>query len=449
MRRVLLITYHFPPSTAVGAVRPEKFARYLPDFGWEPAILTVKVKYCNARETSSVEEHWARAMIVRTRMLRSPSHYYRRLKSMLRIRQEKSDVGRSSSPWKRTNGWMQLRQSVSSLLSSPDEYAGWLPFALIMGMKVIRRKGIGILMTSGPPHSVHLIGACLSKLAGIPWVADFRDPYLDSNYLRQATGEEDISRKLARRLETWFMSRATFILTTTKRYTELLQFRYPLDKQKMFTVPNGFDLEEFAGIPREKEKKFTISYLGSLYWHRDPEPVLRALSELLGEKQISPSNLLVRFFVPPGEAGKRLSTVIAKYGLCDIVEIGPWLSRRYALEVMVRSHVLLLLAEDQPLCIAGKIYEYLWAGSDILAIIRDGATADLLRETGTGIAISPDDYLKLKMSIEALYMKYLAAGQHNKENSFIEGVPLARYSRQHLTEKLAGFLETASHNYGS
>jgi len=449
MRKLLLVTYHFPPDLAVGAIRPGTFAKYLSEVGWNLDVLTVDAGYYNKRSQSLSDGDCVGVTVTRTGMLRSPSHYYRIFQRILPTGKSQPHVGQPSTDQQKKSANSRLRRWISSLLSLPDEQGGWFPFAVIKGMNLIRRKGIDVIMTSGPPHSVHLIGACLTKLARIPWVADFRDPYLDSNYLRPAAGEEDIRRKLARRLETWFMSRATFILTTTKRYTELLQSRYPLDKHKMFTLPNGFDLEEFDGIPREKEKKFTISYLGSLYWHRDPELVLRALSELIGEKQINPSNVMVRFFVPPGEASKVLNAVIPKYGLCGIVETGPWLPRRYALEVMVRSHVLLLLAEDQPLSIPGKIYEYLGAGSEILAITRDGATADLLRETGTGIVVSPDDYLGVKAKIKGLYVKHLRADQHNRESSVVGNVPPTKYNRKCLTEELARFLEKASHGLGT
>ena len=113
---------------------------------------------------------------------------------------------------------------------------------------------------------------------------------------------------------------------------------------------------------------------------------------------------------------------------------------------MGRSHVLLLLAEDQPLMIPGKVYDYLSAGSDILAITRSGATADLLHKTGTGIVLPPDDHQKLKETINALYHKYLTAGQHNKNFSSVRNGPPPRYSQRRLASELAGLLEKT--NYG-
>lgn len=446
MRRVLLVTYHFPPDLAVGAIRPAAFSKYLSDAGWEVTVLTVKDKYHNRREKSSLDSRYTGALVTRTCMFRSPSYYYRKLKGIVRRDKGESHVGAPSRGRPRTKGQNQLRQWISALLSFPDEHVGWFPFAVVKGIQLARRKNIEIVMTSGPPHSVHMIGACLGKLARIPWIADFRDAFLDDYYPQGPADRGELCLGLALRLEAWFMSRSAFILTTTERFSVSLQTRYPIHKEKVFTLPNGYDPEDFVGISREKEKDFTISYLGTFYGPRNPKPMLCAVSELIQQKRLDPSRVVVRFIGHCNEAvGTTVEAMISDYGLGNNVQILPWLPRRQALEIMVRSHVLLLLAEDQPLEIPGKVYEYLAAGSDILAITSDGATADLLRETGIGVVISPDDHLELKMRVEALYQKYLTTNERNNKNSLIGTTSRIKYNRRHLTQELAHFLEQASH----
>jgi glycosyltransferase involved in cell wall biosynthesis len=442
MKKVLLVTYHFPPDPAVGAVRPAKFAKYLREVGWEPIVLTVKEKYYDGLDKSLLSDaNGMLPMVIRTGMLRNPSFYYRKLKRVLRMDQGTLNGKRSLSPKEEENSRIGIRQSISSFLSFPDEQAEWLPFALVSGMKVIRREGIGVLMTSGPPHSVHLIGACLSKISRIPWIADFRDPWSD-NCLDQPQDRLELSHRLALRLEAWLVSRAALAITTTERFALRLRSRFPEYQDKIVTIPNGYDPDEFSNIPRRKEKRFTISYVGSIYHNRNPEPVFHVLSELLQENVVDPNRLAIRFLGHCNQAaGKAMNLLISQYGLTGVVEVLPWLPRHQALEMMVRSHVLLLLAEDQPLQVPGKVYDYLGAGSDILAITGDGATADVFRETGAGVVVPPGDQQALKGTIRALYTRYLRSGQDDRDRSSLEDTPPTKYSRRHLTEVLVGHLE--------
>ncbi len=448
MKKILLVAYHFPPDTAVGAVRPAKFAKYLPEFGWEPVILSVKERYYAGLSRSESKKTGSILKVVRTTMFKNPSYYYRKLKRQLRIDQENNNASGPVDQIENGSTLSGLRARINFLLSFPDEQAGWLPFAVFQGLRLIHREKIAVLISSGPPHSVHLIGACLSKLTRIPWIADFRDPYLDDVFKDQPGIEKGFTGCLTRKLDSWFISKAATVLTTTDRFSACLRSRYPVHQQKIFTLPNGYDSDDFLKIRSEKEKDFTISYFGSLYERRDPEPVLRAISELIHEKLIDPGRLILRFIGSCEYVqGKTMSSLISKYGLNNNVKLLSWISRGDALELMVRTHVLLLLAENQPLAIPGKVYDYLATGSDILAITGDGATADILREIGTGIVVSPDDDQGLKAKIKTLYKKYLAECQHHSEDSSFVGNGLAtKYSRKYLTEELVRLLEAVGYS---
>lgn len=168
MKKILLEAYHFPPDAAVGTLRMAKFVTFLPDFGWEPIILTVKGKYCDVLTGLRWTLKSYPPKLIRTAMFRRPTYYFRKLKRSLLLDHVNSDVSQSHGSAKTRNSRMSFRQRINFLLSFPDEHAGWLPFALINGIELIRQEVIAILMTSGRPHSVHLIGACLSKLSRIP-----------------------------------------------------------------------------------------------------------------------------------------------------------------------------------------------------------------------------------------------------------------------------------------
>ncbi len=447
MKKVLLITYHFPPGSAVGGVRTAKFAKYLPQFGWKPIVLTVRNKFNSEQETMHPETDFKLPMVARTRMLNSPSYYHRTLKYLLHCNQRGSNITHPVSSSNSNAGGSNLRQLISWLLSFPDEQVGWLPFALVTGLNLVRTERITVIMTSGPPHSVHLIGACLNKLTGLPWIADFRDPYYKT-HLNQKNLEATVPQRLTRRLETWFVRRAAIVLTTTQRLTECLQARYSVHKEKVFTLPNGYDPEDYAGIRKGKENRFVISYLGTFYRNRNPEPLLRAIRELIAERKIDPTKVLVRFVGYQNENAERSAMeLVRQYGLSGIVDISSWLPRRRALEIMVQSHVLLLLAEDQPLQIPAKVYDYIGADSEILAVTGEGATSDLLREVGVGIVIPPDNNPVLKTAIKTNYQRYLNSMNQRKDCFLGKNSLPTKFNRRHLTRELAAHLDQTRQAY--
>lgn len=432
MKRILLVTHHFPPDTAVGGVRAAKFAKYLPQFGWEPVVLTVKESYYDVIDCSLSGNRRLSCPVIRCNFVRNPSHHYRKLK---RLFFGKSSIENVGSPANHdTSNKATLRDWLNALLAFPDEDTGWIPFAMLKGGKTIRRFGINSILSSGPPHSTHLLGAWLSKRARLPWIADFRDP------LFLPDKSNHVSLKLDYKLEAFVMAHASLVLTTTERLKNELARRHPAYGHKVYALPNGYDPDDFASVPRQKAKRFTISYLGTLYRNRDPEPVLCAVSRLIEKGLIARNRLMLRFVGDcENAAGKPMRALIDKYSLDGNVELSPWLPRESAFEVMMQSHVLLLLAENQALMVPAKVYDYLATGADILALTEDGATADLLRSTGKGAVLLPDDHRDIERSIENSYRKFLnnKTGSDNRESDSL----LKVYTRQHLTRVLVGVLE--------
>lgn len=439
MNPILFIVYHYPPDTAVGAVRPAQFAKYLPEFGWQPIILTVREHYYDLGDRSGAPPAAGSHLVVRTRMLRSPLHYYRQLRRPAPPAAAQAGAAPSRSPAGPPGLAGRVRRFLGSLLTFPDEVVGWFPFALLRALLIIRRHRVRIVVTSAPPHSVLLIGAWLSKLAGVHWIADFRDPYLDTATQHV---EETFFTHVARRLGAWFVGRASVIVSTTERFSECLRLNYPSHGHKVVTIPNGYDPEEFDGIARAKDPHFTIAHVGSLfaYERRTPEPVLRAVAELVRDGHIDRSRLMLRFVGVRGDGQQKLTALVAKYDLAPNVEIRPWLPRRQALETMVRSHVLLALAPQQPLQIPAKIFDYFAAGSEVLAITEDGATADLLAETGAGIPVLAEQPDAVKQAIQTFYSRYLRDGQGGEAHAG-PAAGGAGYHRRQLTERLARVLD--------
>lgn len=221
--------------------------------------------------------------------------------------------------------------------------------------------------------------------------------------------------------------------------------RYLKHQSKILTIPNGYDLDDFTQIEKTKEDCFTIAYLGNLYMYRqrDRELLLRAISELIREGHLKPNAIRLRFVGVSGDkAETSMRALVGRYDLGTVVDVIPWVPRQQALEIMVRSHVLLVLAENQPLQIPGKVYDYLAAGSTILALTGEGATADLAHDSDRIIPVAPNDHETLKKTLRRLYLEHREM-RRPLPSGPVAPLPPAKYNRRNLAEHLAALLNAA------
>ena len=433
-----MIAYHFPPDAAVGALRPLKFAKYLPNCGWEPYVLTVKEKYYPVLDASRGGGETAFSpRVFRTRMLPNPSSVYRRLKRAYYgpVRHDgpapKGFQREGAGLWSSVCRWRRL---VGSLLSLPDETLGWLPVGTAKAVQLLRRYKIRSIYTSGPPHSVHLMGLVIKKITGVRWIADFRDLWTLSG------GDE---RTMVRRMERWMertvVENADIVVTTTQRMREAFQGAYSSARGKLVTIPNGYDSEDFATLERGRGEKFRIVYLGSFYLSRTPEPLLAALSALLAEGRIEADRLDVRFVGDCEYAnGRRISDVAAFFCLSRVVKVLAPVSYRQALAYMANSELLLLLAPNQACEIPAKAFEYLASGTDVLTVTEDGATADLMRGFERARVVHPEDIGGMKEAVLRCYERW-RDGRSEGRDSLAQDVWM--YERGELTKELVIVLQ--------
>lgn len=397
MKRLLIVAHHYPPDAAVGAIRPAKFAKYLPQFGWQPHILTLRESYYGTVDQRQAD---GAVPVSRTRYFRNPNHYYRAVKRMVVGDRAGEPASSSQQAAHGPPPKLGLVDWINALIVFPDEHAGWIPFALIKASRLVRDSNIDCVFTTGPPHSTHLVGAWLSSRHAIPWVADLRDPI--------HLGQSPWQIKQAERAERALMETASRVLTTTRRLALVLEAAYPAQSHKVRTITNGFDPDDYSDTPFPKNGKFVVSYLGSLYLNRDPEPLLRALSTHVGSGAISRAKVLVRFIGDCQNAsGKSMSSLIRELGLDGLVQIEPWVSKREAFDTIQQSYVLLLLAENQALMIPAKVFDYIGSGRRILALTEDGATADLLRDVPSAEVVHPANHAQLSATLLKLYNEYL------------------------------------------
>jgi len=404
-RRVLFVTYHFPPSMAMGAQACTQIARYLPLYGWEPVVLTVKERYAESLGDAPEREFPGR--VVRTGLLPHPLAFYRSLKSLLHF-----ERNGTADPGGGPENQGRLRRWLLSLLLVGDGYTGWLLPASLAGIRTIHGASVQHLLSSGPPWTGHLVGLLLARITGLPWTAHFRDPWTQG---AQSKPVSAASMRIDATLERMIIKRAAFVVCVTDQHTEMMRRVYAgFPPEKFITIPNGFDGGEWDSIRTElsvvdsrKDTKFTITYSGTLYQARNPFPVFRALKVLIDAGEIDRDRVLVQLIGWCDLAeGRRVADIAADCGISECVNMRGPLARPEALKALTGSNLLLLLAEGLTAQIPGKTYEYLRAGRPILALTSEGALADLLRRTGGAWVVDQRDVAGIVAAVREIYRRW-------------------------------------------
>jgi glycosyltransferase involved in cell wall biosynthesis len=446
-RKILMVTYHFPPSPAVGGIRPAKFAKYLPEFGWTPVVLTIREESVKNPDPKRLTE-LAGARIARSAVWPNLIQLLNRLKSAPSRKRARGDDSqefpKSFEQYEAlkdgflVNKASRLKKFLKSVFELPDQQVGWLVPAVLEGYRLLRGERFDLIYATAPPETATLVAYALSRLSGARLVLDFRDPCFSHNQ-KHFSHAIRFSYGIEQRLGEKVIRHAEKIVTATEEYRELLNFWYPeLDHEKIAVIPNGFDPDDFEIVrPGRKREKFTVTYIGTFYLGRDPEGFLAALRELIDEGVIRKEEVEVHFVGDVMKAeGKPVREMIARYDMDDCVIVDGLLPYAGAIARIQASDVLLLLAPDQYLCIPAKAYEYIGAGKAILCIAMEGATANLIRGTGAGIVANPFCPGEIKEAIRKLFAEWKEHGAvRTKINAHA-------FERRTITETLARQLDS-------
>lgn len=401
-KRILLITYHFPPSREIGGLRSANFAKNLPSFGWVPIVLTIEDRYLEVAD-------WGRAKDVemikvikagklptlRDAYLFIKKSGHRILKKGHVAQQKAGEPDHSSKDMNshaETPSQRLKRYIISLFLTLPDTEKGWVIPAVSRAIQEIKREKIDCILTSCPPYSVHLVGMLVKMMTGVKWVADFRDPWMTAGVKVFPTCA--LSNKIESWLERKVVQKADLVLFNTDRLKNAYRDKYMSESADKFVhIPNGIDQTVFSRLtPLRKYEKFTLSYTGSLYVDRSPEPVLKALNQLLTKGKVGSGDIKMKLVGTCHHVGDYpVSRMARDYGLGSAVELLDPVPYREALEIIRQSHLAMIFAPNQPFQIPGKVYECIGAGTKILAIAEEGATADLIHATRCGRAFHPSD----------------------------------------------------------
>lgn len=414
---VLMVAFFFPPLGGAGVQRSVKFAKYLPRSGWQPVVLTSNSQRYHALDPTLQAEVPETVQVIRTAIWETGPVYEWLYKLRL-------------DPLAR---WLRGREAGFLL---PDNRIGWLPFAYTAGLRAIQSERVDVIFTTSAPYTAHLIGWALKQRTGKPWVADFRDEWLELPHL----GWTGLRRTSVARMERAVLSGADVISVTTDRIGALLADKVGA-ANKVWTIPNGYDEEDFAeaaarGV-RGREGKFVITYTGSLYPPQSPTSFLHALARLIRDEQGFGLDAEVRFIGP----GVERSTIDA-LGLDGIVyttqQSIPHLD---ALTELLSASVLLLIHSTArgPYVVPGKIFEYLRAGKPILALVPpDSVAAGMVHDIGAGVVVAPEDIEQICEAVGRYYRRWKAGTLTTSPRREL----VQQYDRQRTARQLADAFES-------
>jgi hypothetical protein len=428
MRRLLVVAYYFPPSGGPGVQRVLKMIRYLPEFGWEPVVLTVREGTFPARDQSLMAEIPPGIHVERTRIL-EPYALYRRLTGVT----QPIDVAVLTANAPRS--WRQrLAELVRASVFIPDARVGWLIDALPAGRRLIEQWGIDALYTSSPPYTCALIGRALKRYWQLPWVMELRDPW--TGFLT-TPNRWWLPRALDRRLERRCLQEADRIVAAWDGIVADALGKYPtLPADKFITIPNGFDPADYPAPAPPPTDTFTITYTGSLYGLRTPEVLIAALEQLSWSGVIPPERLRLRLV---GRVGQDVVTMLQQSSLWQQIELIAYVPHAESLRLLMESTVALLVVDrspDQAAIVPGKVFEYLGSGRPILALAPHGsAVSALLRETEAGVTCA--DAGECAAVLADWYQRWANGQPLTTPNQ----TAIARYQRRNAAKELAAVLD--------
>lgn len=420
MEKVLIITYYWPPGGGAGVQRWLKFSKYLPQYGWEPFILTVDPDYAAypATDPSLEKDISPSTKVFRTRA----TDWFRLFGS------DKSKVPSGGFATNRDDSFRgKLSRFIRGNFFIPDPRRGWNRNAFKKACDLIIQEGIRNIITTSPPHSTQLIGLKLKKrFPGIKWIADLRDPWTGIYYY-DLFFPTCISKAVDRSLERAVLKSADIITTVSPTLGKHFETIFPSAGQKTRIINNGYDESDFENIPSSNPKRFTISYTGTISDSYPLEGFIKGVRKVFE----AGNDIMIRFTGHISDIQKELLNSLPGK---DSVQFLPYSDHNIIVSQMLSSSMQLLVLPEDPgnrCFLPGKLFEYIASGKPVLCLgPLDGDTAEILKQGGFGSCFDYDD----AEGIADFIMKSMTA-EHQGSTT----LP-TQFSRRILAEKIAKLL---------
>jgi hypothetical protein len=415
--RLLLISYHFPPGTAVGGLRWQKFAAFAAERGWGLDVIAADPAQLPARDERRLAELPPGTRVygvARPRLLRHRVEDWLRRRLRRGLTEAAGEAGHAAGVPALPGSFAraELRwwpRSVRDLVRARDAIRGygsdgrWAGAAARVGIELAREQRFLACVTSGPPHMAHVAGQQLRHVLGLPHVMDMRDPWSRVERVVEHVGSP-VWYVLAQRRERQAVASASLVVMNTGLAAAAMRATYPAAAGRIVAVPNGFDDERIPLVPRGRT--FVIAYAGSIYLDRDPRPLLEAAARVIEERRLTPDDLRLDFMGVV--EGRPVEEVAAEEGIAAYVRWRPPAPRGAAMEFQAAASMLVCLYQDSRQAIPAKLYEYMLFDAWLLVFADPGSgTADLLAGTDADVR-RPGDLDGIAAVISRRYAEHVA-----------------------------------------
>jgi glycosyltransferase involved in cell wall biosynthesis len=423
-KKLLIITYYWPPAGGPGVQRWLKFVKYLPDFGVQPIVYLPENPTYPIVDENLVNEVSDKAIILKHKIFEP----YQLASFFSKNKTKKISSGIIPNQ-KRQSFLDKVFLWIRGNLFIPDARIFWVKPSVAFLEKYILENDIDTIVTSGPPHSLHLIGLRLKHTLNVKWFADFRDPWTTIGYHKSLRLSNDAAKK-HKKLEHQVLNTADTIIVTSN--TTKTEFQ-AITNKPIEVITNGYDTENIAN--HVLDTRFSLAHIGSFLSERNPNILWECLVELITEIPDFGSHLEIKLI---GAVSPEVLETIAQFELKPYLKTLGYVSHSEAIAQQRKSQVLLLIeinSQDTKSIIPGKLFEYMVSGRPIIAIGPQGSDfAEIIYNTNTGVFFDYSEKMKLKSVLLGFYNQFLEGKLHSN------ALGLQQYSRKSLTEKLVEIL---------
>ncbi len=429
MKKVLIITYYWPPSGGIGVLRCLKFAKYLREFGWEPIIFTADNAHYPSLDLTNEKDIPPGITILRQKIW-EPYGIYKWITGQ----KKDANVNNVFYASEKKKGFLHKASVfIRSNFFIPDARAQWIQPSVKFLVRYLKENPVDALLSNGPPHSNTRIANLVKKETGIPWLADFQDPWSQVDYFSMLhLTPWGLKKHLQMEQEVFKTADAiTIVSDTWKKDLEKIGAR------NVSVLPWGFDADDFKDLKKKPTEKFTITHIGILGSDRNPEALIKACTLLAGEFPEFKKDLCLQLV---GLVDQGILANLKDAGFEQQIELTGNLTRREALQRTLNCRVQLLMLNKQDNAegrIPGKLFEYLGAGNPILCFGPPKSdVADILNQTQHGVYCAFEDSPKATALLQSLYLQY-----RNGTLPQYDGENIKAFANKAITAQLAKKLQ--------
>lgn len=432
VRNVLMLCYYYPPLGGIGSQRSQKFARYLPQHGWRPVVVTPE--HGSYFVDPSLDDGASNGVeVLRTGYVDISSLLKRTVTSQKNGNGFAEKAEANLRPVEDGSMVSFLRRAVRTWVYIPDGQIGWFPYANRTAKRAIETGGVDVIYSTSFPVTAHLVAYRLKVATNKPWIADFRDLWTENHYADYSSA---LRKRLDQIVESKLLEKADIIVTVSNTWADTLR-KLTGGRKRVEVIRNGFDASEFSGIEYNRPSKWTITYVGNFYGAKqDPSPFLEALGRLIESGKVRRDDARFKIVAEPDPYIRDLAV---RLHLDDLITFTGFVSHREALAHQVNSSLLLLILHGDKSNaghVPGKLYEYVGSRRPILAIAPpDFEAVRIIRDSRAGVAVEASNVAEIERHLVDSYGAFksgLAQGSTERD--------LSMYERKNGARQLAGLL---------